>query len=828
MNMSFVQKIAISCLFLWGIYGGNLPLKAEVIKLNQDWLFQRLEKGQQTGEIRNQGSDWSSQYHVEHTQTTGVLVVPMDTLRRELACLQQGSWEKVNLPHTPRLEEKVVLHQWQGVCYYKRHLVALADWKDKEVWLEFGAAMHLADIWINGQHVRQHAGGYLPFVVDLKPWLNWEKENEILVRLDNRDNGLIPPGKPLNTLDFCYYGGLYRNVNLIVKGQQHITHPVMAGQVAGGGVFVRYPLVNPDIARISVLCEVKNAADHSVEVQVRHTLYQLKGTFSRRKKGKKVVEGIGRMELQTGKSGTTDIFMTVHEPRLWFPDAPSLYLLRSEVICNGRVTDCEETHIGIRRIEMTREHGFVINGKPLRLVGSNRHMEYPYVGNALPENAQYRDIYQIRSNGFNIVRLGHYPQDPSVLEACDELGLLVIEPIPGWQYFNRDSVFIRQTYQDIRDLIRRDRNHPSIVMWETTLNESWPPAGWKDEAVRIAHEEYPGDQCFTSGDAYGYDGFDVSYNDWQEGFHRPNKTKNPGFIREYYDYEFGGHYSSSRVTRGDGVKALLQNAWNAQWSHNRYRLLYPSTMGDAVWSMYDYNRGCCDNICYSGVADLFRLPKYSLHFFRTQVAPGTPGLAGKVKPEVFIASDGQRRLEETDPLVVFGNVEEVELFLNGKPVKRQGADDGEDSEYMTAWDGGNCRQLNFPPFTFTGITWETGELKAVGYIQGKKVVTTVVHTPGEITDLEIGYFESGRPAVAGDLLIVYVRLKDKKATLVPWNGLPVSLEVVGGQIVGPACVNTEVGVASFLVQTDKERKILLKAECREWSGETKIKVGKMN
>lgn len=96
--------------------------------------------------------------------------------------------------------------------------------------------------------------------------------------------------------------------------------------------------------------------------------------------------------------------------------------------------------------------------------------------------------------------------------------------------------------------------------------------------------------------------------------HRPNKTKNPGFIREYYDYEFGGHYSSSRVTRGDGVKALLQNAWNAQWSHNRYRLLYPSTMGDAVWSMYDYNRGCCDNICYSGVADLFRLPKYSRIF----------------------------------------------------------------------------------------------------------------------------------------------------------------------------------------------------------------------
>lgn len=424
MKMSFVRKLSINCLCLLGISWGSLPLRSEVISLNQNWLFQRLERGQQAGKIHNQGSDWSSQYNVEHTRVAGVLAVPVDTLRREFTCLQQANWEKVNLPHNPKLEEKVVLHQWQGVCYYKRDLVALADWKEKEVWLEFGAAMHLADIWVNGQHVGQHAGGYLPFVVDLKPWLNWGKENEILVRLDNRDNGLIPPGKPLNTLDFCYYGGLYRGVNLIVKGQQHITHPVMAGQVAGGGVFVRYPLVNQNMARISIQCEVKNTAVHSAEVQVRHTLYQLEGIFGRRKKGQKVEEGIVRLELQTGKSETTGIFMAVHKPRLWSPDTPSLYLLRSEVICDGKVTDCEETRIGIRRIEMTREHGFVINGKPLRLVGSNRHMEYPYVGNALPENAQYRDIYQIRTNGFNIVRLGHYPQDPSVLEACDELGLL--------------------------------------------------------------------------------------------------------------------------------------------------------------------------------------------------------------------------------------------------------------------------------------------------------------------------------------------------------------------------------------------------------------------
>ena len=243
----------------------------------------------------------------------------------------------------------------------------------------------------------------------------------------------------------------------------------------------------------------------------------------------------------------------------------NLYVLSTEVVENGKVVDKEETRIGIRHIEMSIEKGFVINGKPLRLVGSNRHMEYPYVGNAISDQAQYRDMYQIRSNGFNIVRLGHYPQATAALDACDELGLLAIEPIPGWQFFNKNPLFISLTHRDVRDMIRRDRNHPSIVMWETTLNESWPPAEWKDGVVKIAHEELPGDQCFTSGDSYGYKGFDVCYNDWEEGFKRPNNSGKPGFIREYYDYEFGGHYSTTRIRRGDGEKAQLQNAWNAQW-----------------------------------------------------------------------------------------------------------------------------------------------------------------------------------------------------------------------------------------------------------------------
>lgn len=813
--------IRYAILFMLTVCAG-IPVKAVRINLNGGWQFQRLNSRQVKGEIRNQGSGWESQFNVEHVAASSLLRVPEDTLKSEQELLRQGNWEEVRLPHTPYIEDLVVLHQWQGVCYYRRKLEILPSWEDKQLWLEFGGAMNLADVWVNGEHVMQHAGGYLPFVIDLSRKLKWGEENEILVRLDNRDNGLIPPGKPLNALDFCYYGGLYRGVDLFVKSACHITHPILSDEVAGGGVFVHYPRVSQEQAEVEVRCEVANARQIEEQLTVRYTLREINGLWGKGKPGRKVVSKEQRGRWRAGEKHHIGITLEVSQPRLWSPDSPYLYALQIELLSGRRVVDQETHHIGIRRFEMSKERGCVLNGKPIRLVGANRHMEYPYVGNGLPENAQYRDIYQMKINGFNVVRLGHYPQDPSVLKACDELGVLAIEPIPGWQYFNKDSVFVGHTFRDIRRMIRRDRNHPSVLAWEVTLNESWPPADWKNEAVRIAHEEYPGDQCFASGDTYGYNGFDISYNDWQEGFKRPNNSPNPGFIREYYDYEFGGHYSTSRISCKDGEKALLQNLWNVQWSHNRYRKLYPSTMGDAVWSMYDYNRGCCDNVCYSGVADLFRLPKYSLHFFASQIAPGYLLPERAKQPELFIASVWDERPADADTLVVLGNVDEVELSVNGKVFGRQGKDSGADTEYVNSTDGGNCRNLSYPPFTFFGVKWEKGVVKATGYIGGNKVTETFLRTPEQPDRLAISYFVSGRPASRNDLLIVYVSLKDKNGTVVPENGKTVTLQVEGGRIYGPAIFETEAGIASFLVATDDVPVLNISAKAGEMSIEKRI------
>ncbi|WP_195202799.1 glycoside hydrolase family 2 protein [Phocaeicola massiliensis] len=818
MNKKNIVFFALSLLFA-------LPLGAHSIKINTDWEFQRLKKEQKQIEIKNQGSDWSSQFNIQHVEAQNqALAVHPDTLKQEFNQLSMGNWEKTNLPHTPFVEPLVVLHQWQGICYYRKILNVSKKEIDKQLWLEFEGAMHLADVWVNGQHLIQHSGGYTPFVVDVTGMLHADRGNEILVRLDNRNNPLIPPGKPLETLDFCYYGGLYRDVNLIVKHPVHITHPIMANEVAGGGIFVTYPYVSKQEAEIKVKTQVSNKVGTQRHLTIRHTLYE----WSKKKgRGKKVALVESPLVLAAGTTQHHTQQFTVNNPKLWYPDSPALYVLRTEVMDGRKVTDCEDTRIGIRRIEMTREKGFVINDKPLKLEGSNRHQEYPYVGNAISDQAQYRDMYQIRDNGFNTVRLGHYPQDPSVLEACDELGLLVIEPIPGWQFFNKAQGFVDHTYKDIRDLIRRDRNHPSVIMWETTLNESWPPKSWKDQAVRIAHEEFPGDQCYTSGDTYGYDGFDVCYNDWKEGYNRPNTTSKPGFIREYYDYEFGGHYSTTRVTRGDGDYALMQNAWNAQWSHNRYRAYYPWTIGGAVWSMYDYNRGCCDNICYSGLADLFRLPKFGLLYFRTQMKEGTFTPAGPMTYEVFINSHWLEG--SSDTLQVYGNVDEVKLQLNGRVIARQYPDDKPStSEYVSRPDGGNAENIDFPPFTFFNVNWERGELKAIGYKDGKAVAEHVVRTPGAVEAMDITYFESGVSASCRDLLIVYVNLKDLQGTgCFGENNREVKLEVLqGGELRGPATIKAEAGVASFLVATTDSPMLVLKAVSGNLETMRKLKLKK--
>ena len=310
----------------------------------------------------------------------------------------------------------------------------------------------------------------------------------------------------------------------------------------------------------------------------------------------------------------------------------------------------------------------------LFLRGANRHQEHPYVGNALPDAAQYRDARRIKEAGFDYVRLSHYPHSPAFMDACDELGLVVMDCIPGWQYFNPDPAFVELQYRNCRELIRRDRNHPCVILWEVSLNESAMPPEFVARAHAIAHEEYPGDQCFTAGWTTGYDVFLQArqHGGCRDGRHRPCVVSEYGDW-EYYAMNAGLDQtawtdltpaeSNSRQLRWQGERALLQQATNFQEAHNDN--LGTIAFADGLWVMYDYNRGYAPDVESSGCMDLFRLPKFSYHFFRSQRPPA----AG---PVVFIASHWMPGSAEE--VRVFSNCEEVALSLDGRLLERRRPD----------------------------------------------------------------------------------------------------------------------------------------------------------
>ena len=307
---------------------------------NGHWQFIRLNQGDTNKvEIENQGADWSSQFDVAHISSDFSINIDHEVLKSEFKQIESAKWEEVSLPHTPRIEDLTVLRQWQGVCYYKKQFIAKNTWKDQICYIEFEGAMQLADIWFNGKHINQHAGGYTPFVIDITDYLKWGDQNEILVRLDNRNNPLIPPGKPLEDLDFNYYGGIYRDVNFIVKNKIHVTHPILANEIAGGGVFVTYEEVTAAKAIISVQTHVHNDTEEQANILVRQSLIRIDGLFQQRKTGAEIAISEKIAVLSPDEAKHIKQIIEVENPQLWSPDAPFLYILRTELLNNGKLLD---------------------------------------------------------------------------------------------------------------------------------------------------------------------------------------------------------------------------------------------------------------------------------------------------------------------------------------------------------------------------------------------------------------------------------------------------------------------------------------------------------
>jgi len=698
-------------------------------------------------------------------------------------------WQVVTLPHAARLEPLLLGDKmWMGECLYRKVFTADPAWKGKRVCLNIEAAMHTADIAINGKPVASHAGGYLPFQIDLSEHLNYGSANELLIKLDNRENPDVPPGRPYRDLDFSWYHGLYRNVDLLVTDKLHITDPVAANLTSSGGIFVTYPKVSADAATVQVRVHVKNDRAVPARFSVRCSL---SGISARSEPA----------TLAPGESLSSTLMLVVPTPKLWYPTAPHLYQLSTEVLdADGATADRQRIDIGIRTATCTAGC-FTINGPTIYLRGTNRHQEYPYIGYALPDSAQWRDAAMIKQAGFDFVRLSHYPNSSAFLDACDHYGIIVMEPIPGWQYY-KDGIFAARSLQNARDMIRRDRNHPSCIFWETSLNETGQPDAFLKQLHEIVSQESPGTFSASHSNKYHdvfiparqHSGGPKFWDDWKQG----NK---PILTAEYGDWEYYADQaanfnqtgaktlkweeSNSRQRRADGEKRMLQQALNFQEGHNQNHVC-KSMIGDANWLFNDYNRGCAPDHCTSGIVDIFRLPKFVYSFYQSQRAPQGEFQA---KPMVFIASYWTEQSPRN--IRVFSNGEEVELRLNGTVLARRKPDQDIFSKH-----------LPHPPFTFSTNAFMPGELKAIAYIHGQSAAEHVVRTPGKpakirlVTNLLSGIPVSRR---AKDAFFVHAEILDDRDTLVPSVSLSITFAVTNAELASPERIMAEAGVASTLL-----------------------------
>ena len=558
---------------------------------------------------------------------------------------------------------------YQGEVWYRKHFTPDAALKGKKLFLHFEAIMGKSKVFVNGKLLTEHFGGYLPVIADVTDVLDWNGGNVIAVWADNSDDPSYPPGKAQDVLDYTYFGGIYRDCWLIAHNNVFITDPNYENEVAGGGLFVAFGKVSDALAEVQLKIHVRNATKNPFSGRVEYMLLQPDGT--------EVARLSDKIQVKVGRATTVSDRMPVKQPMLWTPSTPTLYNLLVRVLDKeGNVIDGYRRRIGIRSIEFKGKDGFYLNGRPYGkpLIGANRHQDFAVVGNAVANSIHWRDAKKLKDVGMEIIRNAHCPQDPAFMDACDELGLFVIVNTPGWQFWNDAPEFAQRVYSDIRNVVRRDRNHPSVWLWEPILNETWYPADFAKNTRDIVDAEYPYPYCYSGSDseARGHENFPVYFAhpaNMQDASKEIDPTKTY-FTREWGDNvdDWSSHNSPSRVARNWGEQPMRVQAQHYACPYypvTSYDVLYkqsPQHVGGCLWHSFDHQRGYHPDPFYGGLMDVFRQPKYSYYMFMAQRPAVKNDRNAGSGPMVYIAHE-MTPFSGKD-VTVYSNCDEVRLTFN--------------------------------------------------------------------------------------------------------------------------------------------------------------------
>lgn len=558
---------------------------------------------------------------------------------------------------------------YQGEVWYRKHFTPDAALKGKKLFLHFEAIMGKSKVFVNGKLLTEHFGGSLPVIADVTDVLDWNGDNVIAVWADNSDDPSYPPGKAQDVLDYTYFGGIYRDCWLIAHNNVFITDPNYENEVAGGGLFVAFGKVSDALAEVQLKIHVRNATKNPFSGRVEYMLLQPDGT--------EVARLSDKIQVKAGRATTVSDRMPVKQPMLWTPSTPTLYNLLVRVLDKEEnVIDGYRRRIGIRSIEFKGKDGFYLNGRPYGkpLIGANRHQDFAVVGNAVANSIHWRDAKKLKDVGMEIIRNAHCPQDPAFMDACDELGLFVIVNTPGWQFWNDAPEFAQRVYSDIRNVVRRDRNHPSVWLWEPILNETWYPADFAKNTRDIVDAEYPYPYCYSGSDseARGHENFPVYFAhpaNMQDASKEIDPTKTY-FTREWGDNvdDWSSHNSPSRVARNWGEQPMRVQAQHYACPYypvTSYDVLYkqsPQHVGGCLWHSFDHQRGYHPDPFYGGLMDVFRQPKYSYYMFMAQRPAVKNDRNAGSGPMVYIAHE-MTPFSGKD-VTVYSNCDEVRLTFN--------------------------------------------------------------------------------------------------------------------------------------------------------------------
>jgi beta-galactosidase len=675
---------------------------------------------------------------------------------------------------------------WQGLWVYRMSFKASAATRAERAWARFEGVLTNASLYLNGMLLGEHNGGYLPFEFELTDALR--TDNVLVVVVDGRWLLDVPPNLPRfpgpSAIDFYQPAGIYRSATIYSDSRTRLAE-----------VFARPVDVLSEGRYLEVNCVLDSSEPVTGPVTLVATVSQ---------SGE--VLGESSTELPSVGAGRTSHRFDVRglaKARLWDVDDPALCQVAVTLRAGPRPLGHRQVRVGFREARFDND-GFFLNGRRLKIFGLNRHQWYPFVGGAMPDRVQRKDAEILKKElNCNMVRCSHYPQSTAFLDACDELGLLVWEEIPGWGHVG-DGAWQDEVVQNVGDMITRDRNHPSIVVWGTRINETLGQTALYERTGKLAEQLDPSRP--TSGALAGSAGYRLplaeatdekvfAYNDYTADRGKPFTLRPPRTGVPYLITESVGTMSGpSYFRRADPASEQQQQGVLHAGAHDlaaaddRY-------CGLLAWCAFDYPSGwyhSSNGLKSPGVVDIFRIPKLGAGFYRSQADPVVTPV---IEPNFHwdLGPDSPRGGPGAS-VTIWSNCDKLLLYLDGKPI-------GEATSRRAKFP-----HLRYPPFAanLTAPVGRKPDLRIDGFVGESLVLSRNFSADRQLDTLSCVADDAVLTADGSDATRVVVRAVDRFGAARPYVAGAVSFTVSGpGELVGdnPFDLSASGGAAAVWIRS---------------------------